>query len=58
MEKNREYMFGIKKIEKYEGENYLINNYLRIWLIIINFLKLFNGNCLNRNINNFILQVH
>ena len=30
MEKNREYMFGIKKIEKYEGENYLIKNYLRI----------------------------
>ena len=30
MEKNREYMLGIKKIEKYEGDNYLINNYLRI----------------------------
>ena len=30
MDKNKEYKYGIKKIEKYEGKNLLINNYLRI----------------------------
>ena len=29
MEKNKEYKFGIKKIEKYNGDNKLINNYLK-----------------------------
>ena len=28
MEKNKEYKYGIKKIEKYDGENKLIKNYL------------------------------
>ena len=30
MEKNKEYKYGIKKIEKYVGENKLIKNYLNI----------------------------
>ena len=30
MEKNKEYIYGIKKIEKYVGENKLIKNYLNI----------------------------
>ena len=30
MDKLKEYKFGIKKIEKYDGKNKLINNYLRI----------------------------
>ena len=30
MEKNKEYKFGIKKIQKYVGENKLIKNYLNI----------------------------
>ena len=30
MDKTKEYKFGIKKIEKYVGNNKLINNYLRI----------------------------
>ena len=29
MDKNKEYKFGIKKIEKYDGQNLLIKNYLR-----------------------------
>ena len=29
MDKNKEYKFGIKKIEKYDGENKLIKNYLK-----------------------------
>ena len=29
MEKNKEYKFGIKKIEKYNGDNKLINSYLK-----------------------------
>ena len=30
MDKNKEYKFGIKKIQKYVGKNNLINNYLKI----------------------------
>tara|TARA_Y100001970_G_C14115973_1_gene793586 strand:- start:468 stop:1133 length:666 start_codon:yes stop_codon:yes gene_type:complete len=34
MEKNKEYKYGIKKIEKYDGDNKLIKNYLNIIKII------------------------
>ena len=34
MEKNKEYKYGVKKIEKYVGDNKLIKNYLKIIRII------------------------
>ena len=34
MEKNKEYKYGIKRIEEYNGENKLIKNYLKIIRII------------------------
>tara|TARA_B100002052_G_scaffold262651_1_gene257264 strand:+ start:56 stop:334 length:279 start_codon:yes stop_codon:yes gene_type:complete len=34
MEKNKEYKYGVKKIEKYVGDNKLIKNYLNIIKII------------------------
>ena len=35
MDKNKEYKFGIKKVQKYTGKNKLILNYLHILTIIL-----------------------